>query len=527
MSSRLTVRFYIIFGVMALMTTIIILRIFYLYQEEGDFLKAKGDYRTISVRDIPHARGAIYDANNYPLASSLIKYNLYGLKGLDTSNLDLSFDVLNQDTGFLKKKKILKEDISLAEIQEIKSKRNDYLEIESFNKRIYPLGEQIATLIGFAGADNKGLEGLEKEFENHLKEEVGKKQIFKNRRQEIIKPPKILNRGSDGNNLKLTIKHEIQYSVHKSLSQGVIQAQAKGGSAVVLDNETGRILAIASYPSYNPNDPNRIIQRNRALLDSFEPGSVIKPIALAIGIENNDIDFNKSVETGPGYIELNSQVIADLRNYGSLLPIDIIAKSSQVGAAKIALEIDSHDLINGYKRFGLAVPPNINFPSIAYGKINQRSNISDHEIASLGFGYGLEASAIQLAMAFSVFANDGVLKGFQLVDEKDHSNPSQVISKHTAELIMESLEQVIIDGTGTQAKHHLHRVAGKTGTSHKVSNGKYDKSKYISSFIGIGPLETKKYTILVTIDEPGLNRYSGGEVAAPVFKEIFDDLVSL
>ena len=238
---------------MALMTTIIILRIFYLYQEEGDFLKAKGDYRTISVKDIQHARGAIYDANNYPLASSLIKYNLYGLKGLDTSDLDLSFDVLNQDTGFLKKKKILKEDISLAEIQEIKSKRNDYLEIESFSKRIYPLGEQIATLIGFAGADNKGLEGLEKEFENHLKEEVGKKQIFKNRRQEIIKPPKILNRGSDGNNLKLTIKHEIQYSVHKSLSQGVIQAQAKGGSAVVLDNETGRILAIASYPSYNPS----------------------------------------------------------------------------------------------------------------------------------------------------------------------------------------------------------------------------------------------------------------------------------
>ena len=172
MSSRLTVRFYIIFGVMALMTTIIILRIFYLYQEEGDFLKARGDYRTISVKDIPHARGAIYDANNYPLASSLIKYNLYGLKGLDTSDLDLSFDVLNQDAGFLKKKKILKEDISLAEIQEIKSKRNDYLEIESFSKRIYPLGEQIATLIGFAGSDNKGLEGLEKGYENHLKEEL-------------------------------------------------------------------------------------------------------------------------------------------------------------------------------------------------------------------------------------------------------------------------------------------------------------------------------------------------------------------
>ena len=170
MGSRLTVRFYIIFGVMALMTTIIILRIFYLYQEEGDFLKAKGDHRTISVRNITHARGAIYDANNYPLATSLIIYNLYGLKGLDTSDLYLSFNVLNQDTGFLIKKKILKEDITLAEIQEIKSKRNDYLEIESFNKRIYPLGEQIATLIGFAGADNKGLEGLEKGYENHLKE---------------------------------------------------------------------------------------------------------------------------------------------------------------------------------------------------------------------------------------------------------------------------------------------------------------------------------------------------------------------
>ena len=233
------------------------------------------------------------------------------------------------------------------------------------------------------------------------------------------KKPKEVSPVTPGQNFNLTIDSRIQFYTFKHLSRFVIANNAKGGSAIVLDNHSGEILAIASYPSYNPNSRSRIIQRNRVLVDAFEPGSIIKPLVLAKGIDLGLISLDQVIDTSPGFISLNNRKISDPRNYGELSFKEIIQKSSQVGASKLALMIGVDGLTASYRAFGLSKPPNLFFPGLAYGTINTRPNISDHEIASLGFGYGMTASALQIAQAYSVFANEGYLKDFKIFQNNE------------------------------------------------------------------------------------------------------------
>ena len=262
------------------------------------------------------------------------------------------------------------------------------------------------------------------------------------------------------------------------------------------------------------------------MVDAFEPGSIIKPIAIAKGIDLGIFSINQVVDTSPGFMSLSGRTISDPKNYNNLSVKEIIAKSSQVGASKLALRVGIDGLISAYKGFGISKPPNIFFPGVAYGVINSRENISEHEIASLGFGYSLTASSLQLAQAYSVFANEGYLKDFKIFfDEKDVFQ-QRVIGEDTAYDVLESLKLVVNDGTGELAKISNYKVAGKTGTSHKSSSkGGYDQSKYIASFAGIAPISSRRLTIFVNIDEPGLNNYSGGSVAAPLFAAISDDVL--
>ena len=237
---------------------------------------------------------------------------------------------------------------------------------------------------------------------------------------------------------------------------------------------------------------------------------------------------NKVINTSPGFVNLSGRTISDPKNYKNITVSEVIAKSSQVGASKLALRVGVDSLISGYKEFGLSKPPNLFFPGIAFGVINSRENITDHEVASIGFGYSMTASSLQLAQAYSVFANEGYLKDFKiLIDNFDSSYKQRVITSDTAEDILDSLKLVISDGTGSLAKLKNFKVAGKTGTSHKASSrGGYDQSKYIASFVGIAPLKSRRLTIFVNIDEPGLNNYSGGSVAAPLFAAISNDVLN-
>jgi len=517
-----------IYGSLCLIFCVVLFRIFSIQINDRDFLTLKGKGMLLTSREVLSLRGGIYDRNNFPLAVSIIQYNLFALRSFSADdyqkiNLITPLKKTFKEIDNLGRKSLIFSNLDFSQYEQIKNLRLDAIEIESFQKRYYPLGEQVAPLIGFAGKDGLGLEGIENILHDQLAGIAGKEIITKN----ASRKPQAITSVTPGQTFNLTIDSQIQFYTFKHLSRFIIANNAKGGSAVVLDNHSGEILAIASYPSYNPNSPSRMIQRNRALVDAFEPGSIIKPLVLAKGIDLGIISLDQVMDTSPGFISLNNRKISDPRNYGQLTFKEIIAKSSQVGASKLALLIGVDGLTSGYKSFGLTKPSNLLFPGQAYGTVNTRPNISDHEIASLGFGYGMTASAFQMAQAYSVFANEGYLKDFKIFKDEEEVYKQRVISKITASKVLLALESVVLKGTGTLAAVSGYEVAGKTGTSHKSSaNGGYDKSKYISSFAGIAPLTSKRLTIFVSVEEPGLNNYSGGAVAAPLFAAISQDVLN-
>ena len=521
-------RAYLIYIFLAISLLILVFRIISLKYVEGDFLTSKGKSMLETSRSIPAIRGSILDRNNFPLAVSINQYDLYALKQFSEEDFKKlsNFLFLNKDFSSIKKlneKTLIFSNLNFSQYENVKSLKISGIEIEAFQKRYYPLGEQVSTLVGFAGRDGFGLEGLENILDAELSGVSGREIIYRN----ASRRPQVTEEVIQGLDITLTIDSRIQFFAYKHLSSFVEANNATGGSAIVLDNISGEILAIASYPSYNPNNPNRKIKRNRALVDAFEPGSIIKPLALAKGIDMGILSTNEVIDTSPGFINLSGSIVSDIKNYNTLTVSEIIAKSSQVGASKIALQVGIDGLISGYKGFGLSKPPNIFFPSIAYGVINSREDISDHEIATIGFGYSMTASPLQLAQAYSVFANEGYLKDFKIFLDDVEVYKQRVIGEEAVADVLESLKLVVSDGTGGLARISNYDVAGKTGTSHKASpKGGYDKSKYISSFAGIAPLTSKRLTIFVSIDEPGLNNYSGGALAAPLFAAISSDVLS-
>ena len=512
--------------------TILVLRIFFIQINDGDFLDSKGNSMLLSSRDIPAMRGSLFDRNNFPLAVSINQYDLYALRNFSLSDFSTLESALSLERDFqsiskLNRKTLIFSNLNFSQYEKIKKLRIDTIEIESFQKRYYPLGEQISSLIGFAGKDGIGLEGLEKMLDPQLSGVTGKETLIKNASRQVVKRPIVTRSVTPGKNINLTIDSRIQFYTFKHLSRFIKANNAKGGSAIVLDNHSGEILAIANYPSYNPNNPQRVSQRNRVLVDALEPGSIIKPLVLAKAIDMGLVLIDDIVDTDPGFISLNGRKISDPKNYKELTYKEVIAKSSQVGASKLALQVGIEGLVAGYKAFGLSKPPNIFFPGIAYGVIKTRPNISDHEIASMGYGYNLTASPLQLAQAYSVFANKGYMKDFKIFMSDDEAYQQPVISEESASQVLMALEYVVSNGTGTLAKPLHYSAAGKTGTSHKSSpRGGYDKSKYIASFAGITPLSSKRLTIFVRVEEPGLNNYQGGSVAAPLFAAISNDVLS-
>ena len=521
-------RAFLIYFFLLISLFILVFRIISLQYVEGEFLTSKGEDMLKTSRSIPAIRGSILDRNNFPLAVSINQYDLYALKIFSEEDFLKLTNILLLKKDFseikkLNKKTLIFPNLNFSQYEKVNELKLSGIEIELFQKRYYPLGEQVSPLVGFFGKDGIGLEGLENILDSKLSGVPGQEIIFKNASRRPVVTQEVIQ----GQDIKLTIDSRVQFYAFKHLSRFVEANNAKGGSAIVLDNISGEILAIASYPSYNPNSPQRQIKRNRALVDAFEPGSIIKPLALAKGIDLGILSTDQVIDTSPGFINLNGNKVSDPKNYKELTLSEVIAKSSQVGASKIALAVGIKGLVSGYKGFGLSKPPNIFFPGVAYGVINSRQNITDHEIASIGFGYSLTASSLQLAQAYSVFANKGYLKDFKIFIDGDQIYKQRVVSENTANYVLESLKLVITDGTGQLAMMSDYEVAGKTGTSHKSSStGGYDQSKYIASFVGIAPLNSKRLTIFVSVDEPGLNNYSGGSVAAPLFAAISNDVLN-
>jgi len=454
-------RFFVIIITIFFISFAIVWKLFDIQVTDKEFLENEGEKKYVTYKNIKPIRGTIYDKNGFPLAISTVSYDLYALKDYSKTKHKLLRDKLGLEIDFpssgFDKKTLIKKNLDINQINSIKSLKHNKLEIERRYVRHYPLGEQIAPLIGFSGKDGIG--------------------------------------------------------------QSIKNNNAKGGSVVILNNKTSEVLAVASYPSYNPNSANRKIQRNRVFLDSYEPGSVLKPITISEAIHQGIYEIDTYLEL-PQKILINGKQISDIKKYEELSIAEIISNSSQVGASKIALDLGFDNIAKTYKKFGFSKPQSIGFPSESFGYINMRENISDHEIASLGFGYGITANPFQIAVAYSVFANEGMLHNFNLIKNDDlQFEPIRVISSDAAQAILNALNQVIEDGTGKLAKTK-YKSGGKTGTAHKIRGNGYAKDLYISSFVGITPIDEKLLTIFVNIDEPDLNAYSGGDVAAPLFSKI-------
>ena len=518
-------RFILIAAVILACSVTIIFKILSIQFFESNFLQNEGNKRYVKYKDVVPVRGTIYDRNNFPLAVSIINYDLYALKGFTKSQLlniseKIELDIDPNIEAF-NKKTLLKKNISNEMLLKIRNSRFKNIEIEVRHSRHYPLGDQIAPLIGFYGKDG-AQEGLEKSYDTVLSGKKGRQKYFKNAKQEIISKPIEVSRTIQGSDIYLTIDSTLQFYAYKFLVEAIKSNNAKSGTAIILNNLDGEILAMASYPSYNPNHPQRKIQKNRALVDAYELGSVLKPIVLSKALEENIVNIDQYIDI-PRRLNLNDKIIVDSKQYEKLTPVEIISYSSQIGASKIALELGYKDLKSNFYEFGFTKPISINFPSSAFGYMSIKDKIVDKELASLGYGYGLTISPFQLASAYSVFANNGIFKDFKLLkDAEVHSR--RVISQSTASNILKALEMVTIDGTGKAANVNGFSQGGKTGTAHQIRAGSgYAEDLYRASFVGITPLSKKSLTIFVSIDDPGLNSYTGGSVAAPVFAKIAEN----
>ena len=515
-------RFLLISFVFLLGLAAIIYKIFSIQFIDSNFLQNEGNKRYIKYKNINPVRGSIFDRNNYPLAVSIVNYDIYALKGFKKSQLLSLAEVIDIDVDVIedsfRKKTILKKSLSNKEILNIKTLNLQHFEIEERHSRHYPLGEQIAPLIGFYGTDG-AQEGLEKSYDNVLSGVDGKRKLFKNAKQEIISRPIEIIETVQGEDVHLTIDATLQFLSFKYLVEAIKKNKAKSGTVVILDNKKGELLAMASYPSYNPNNPQRKIQKNRALVEAYELGSVLKPIVLSKALDNELFLPDESIKI-PRRLNLNDKIIVDSKNHEELTPKEIIAVSSQVGASKIALELGYEDLRKNYYDFGFTKPISINFPSSSFGYMNVKEKVLDKELASLGYGYGIKISPFQIASAYSVFANDGVIKDFQIFKNQEVTS-QKIISTDSASQVLDALRMAVEEGTGKAADIKGFSVGGKTGTSHQTRRGSgYAEDLYIASFIGITPISDDSITIFVSIENPSLNSYTGGAVAAPVFAKI-------
>jgi cell division protein FtsI (penicillin-binding protein 3) len=402
-----------------------------------------------------------------------------------------------------------------------------YLKREFY--RYYPTGEVAAHILGFTNIDGKGQEGVELGWEDILTGEHGSRRVIKDRIGRVIENVEKIRPPRPGQNLTLSIDSKIQYLAHRELKRAVEINQAKAGSVVVLDTQTGEVLGLANYPTYNPNQRSSIREgrtRNRALVDVFEPGSTLKPFAVAVAMEVGKIHPDTLFQTAPGALRIGRATIRDIRNKGTISVSQVIQESSNVGAAKIALLLPPQTFWEMLSRSGFGTPTGSSFPGEVSGRLRPYHKWRPIEQATMSYGHGISVNLMQLARSYTIFAAGGQLKPISLLKRDTSPAGQQVISRETALAMSRMLELAVQpSGTGPQARVNGYRVAGKTGTAHKPLEGMrgYSKNRYISTFVGYAPVSNPRLVIAVMIDEPSAGQYYGGAVAAPLFSQVMSE----
>lgn len=511
-----------------------------------DFLQTQGDVRAIREEVIPAYRGLITDRNGEPLAVStpvitLIanpKYMQTNASEADLARLadamEISLAALKARLKHYRNKSFMRlaRQISPAEAEKILDLRIPGVSGQQEYKRFYPAGEVTAQLVGITDIKDQGREGMELAYDSWLTGEPGAKRVMKDRAGRIIKDISLVKPASPGEALRLSIDLRVQYAAYRALKASVKKHQAKSGSVVVLDIETGEVLAMANQPSFNPNDLSNLkpgVTRNRAVTDQMEPGSTVKPFTLLAALESGRFAADTKIDTSPGYLKVTYKTFVDPKNYGVLDLAGILTKSSQVGTTKVALELDPNTTRGLFERVGFGEPIGSGFPGEIVGELPGHRTWDPVTQATFAFGYGLSASSLQMARAYSVLANDGLRKEISLVALDEAPETVRVVEAGITQDVRQMLQAAAgASGTGKRASIDGYSVGGKTGTLHKVkAGGGYDEDRYMSVFAGLSPVDNPRLVTIVVIDEPQDGDYFGGLVAAPVFSEVTGNALRL
>ncbi|WP_040727993.1 penicillin-binding protein 2 [Thiomicrorhabdus sp. Kp2] len=399
-------------------------------------------------------------------------------------------------------------------------------------RRYFPAGESSANLIGFTNIDDQGLEGIELAYDNWLKGVPGKKQVVKDRAGHVVDFIKDVKAAKPGNPMTLSIDQNIQYFAYRALKKVMIEHQALAVSSVILDAKTGEILSMVSLPSFNPNDSTQRRGagiKNRAITDLMEPGSTMKPFTIAKAIDLGLIDETSEINTSPGSIRIQGNRITDSHNHGMLTPLEIIQKSSNVGASKIALKMSAEQQRNFWADIGIGQESGLFLPGEAMGYLKPAHAWKEIDQASASFGYGFNTNLLDLAHAYLLFANKGEMVPLSIIKLNQPPIGEKLVKPEVAQAVLEMMETVVAKG-GTAPKAQIpgYRVAGKTGTVHKTNKvGGYEKNTYLSLFAGVVPVSNPDMVMIVTVNEPSRGIYYGGSVAAPAFKEVMQEALRL
>jgi len=516
-------------------------RLVWLHVLETGNLRDISDEITIRYQKIPAYRGMIMDRFAQPLAISTPVAAVAArprkltdsswperLAPLMDTNADSLRDrVAKSVSPFL----YLSRYVTPERANQIEALGLEGIEVLRQFRRFYPAGEVVAHLVGFTNIDDSGQEGLELSFNDWLSGKDGLRHVLRNRRANVVRYVSADQEVRQGQDLRLSIDLRLQYLTYRALKEAVMRARAAGGSAVLVDALTGEVIALAAQPAFNPNDistrqPEKV--RNRAVTDLMEPGSPIKPFTVATAIDLGLIDPETLIDTSPGRMNVQGHVISDMRNYGEIDVSKVIAKSSNVGAAKIALVMEPSALRDRLARLGLGQPTAIGFPGEEDGFLPSYETWRDMDRAALSYGYNLNITTIQLAQAYSVFANEGILQPLTLLSEGITPKPVRVFKKETVRKVLPMLRAATEEGgTARRAQIPLYHVGGKTGTTMKYADGSYASRRYISSFVGLAPIADPRFVMAISIDDPRSQQYFGGQVAAPVFADVMDDVMRI
>ncbi|QCB48179.1 penicillin-binding protein 2 [Hydrogenophaga sp. PAMC20947] len=500
----------------------------------NDFFQRQGEVRFARTLELPANRGRVLDRNGLILASSVVAQSIWAIpedvdkadpklqelaKLLNMRLSDVKKHLANEDKTFVWVKRqvdapIAKEIAALG-IKGIYQRR-EY-------KREYPEGEAAAHVVGFTNVEDRGQEGVELAFNKALSGRNGSRRVIKDRLGRVVEDMRDVIPPVDGPDLQLSIDSKVQYFAYQKLREAVEKNKAKAGSVVVLDSVSGEVLALANYPSFNPNNRQNLTGeqlRNRVLTDSFEPGSTMKPFTISLALEKGLVTPTTQIETAPGRITIGRSTISDSHPHGVLTVNEIIQKSSNVGTVKIAMQMQPREMWEVFAQAGFGQKPQLPFPGAVTGRLRPYKSWRPIEQATMSYGYGLSASLFQLAQAYTIFARDGELIPISLMKNADRATGVRVFSAQNALAVRNMLAMAAgPGGTAPLAQTMGYSVGGKTGTAHKVEGKGYSTNKYRSWFVGLAPIDSPRIVVAVMIDEPSNGKYFGGLVAAPVFSE--------